>query len=155
MVDVTLNLAAGTQPGKDWQQCVDASGAGVAGFWYKFSGGNWPGGAGGGPGNFETLLSTKLNVQLSLVASNIWGIGGSDQGFRIAYLTYEPANGDLSMKGEAPHHRTIVDHAKVEVTNGTYAIVVAHKSDTDVITPGLHCHPGWRNGGGGGDGRRS
>lgn len=140
---VQLHVQKGEPKDPDaWKKCTKDGEK--TDFWCMYTGGDWPE---DGPGSFQAKTGQgSKTVNLSLVANPIWSNNPNSHGFRITDLTYDP-DGELSMVGEAPHVRQLIDNASVDVLpKGTYTIIVAFKDG-----PGgkpvedIHCDPGWRN----------
>lgn len=130
-----------------WKRCSSPSGS-VLSYWCRYLGGDW---SGGGPGGFGAKVGQGAKtVHLRLKAYAFWNTANpKSHGFRITGMNYAPANGQLSLKGNAPNQRQIIDLATVSVSEGSYEIRVAHKSSNGTVTKDIICDPGWRNTGGG------
>ncbi len=141
---VDLHVQTGAPPDDTWKTCTDGAGSDID-FCCKYTGGDWPDSEGGGPGFFQAKTGQGAKtVNLTLVADDIWH--PNSHGFKITGFTYTPPNAELSMVGNAPHKRQIIDKASVDVSDGTYTIIVAFKDGPDgPETDNIHCDPGWRN----------
>ena len=147
---VDLHVQTGAPPDDKWKTCTDGAGKDLE-FCCKYTGGDWPADdpvpPAGGPGYFQAKTGQGAKtVHLTLVADDIWGNNPNSHGFRITGFTYTPPNAELSMVGNAAHKRQIIDKASVDVSDGTYTIVVDFKDGPDGSeTYNIHCDPGWRN----------
>jgi hypothetical protein len=144
---VDLDVQTGSPPDDTWTICKDGTGANIN-YCCKFTGGDWPAddpNGAGGPGYFQATGNRGVakHVRVELVATPIWR-GPNGNGFKITDIEITPYPSDCSVQGADPAHRIILD-VNNNLQEGTYTVIVAHKSEGGTVVNDINCHPGWRN----------
>lgn len=131
---VTVSLSIATAATDGYTQCKDSAGNALAGYYYKFSGGDAI------PGNGNVTARTA-NAEVDIVVSLDSGSNGS---YNISSAKWKALNApggnnpDISIAAPSGNKVTLTDSATVKGEVVKYNVVVLPKNAT---TPEIYCDP--------------